>query len=59
MSKMRLLTLLFVLVSCSLVEGQLASWNTITYTAGASKQNVTARIVRAPEVLNCPMHPSN
>lgn len=59
MGKMELQALLFVLASCSIVKGQLDSWNTITYTAGGSTQPVTARIVRAPEVLNCPMDPND
>ena len=38
--------------------GQLDSWNTITYIPGGSTQPVTARVVKAPESLECPMDPN-
>ena len=52
---------MIVLVALALFEialGQLDSWNTITYIPGGSTQPVTARVVKAPESLECPMDPN-
>ena len=52
---------MIVLVALALfgiAHSQLDSWNTITYIPGGSTQPVTARVVKAPESLECPMDPN-
>ena len=46
-----------VLTFFGIALGQLDSWKTITYIPGGSTQPVTARVVKAPESLECPMDP--
>ena len=52
------MVVLVALAFFGLALGQLDSWNTITYIPGGSTQPVTARVVKAPESLECPMDPN-
>ena len=50
--------LALALAISGIAHSQLDSWNTITYIPRGSTQQVTARVVKAPESLECPMDPN-